>query len=467
MRARRLALAFLIVAAVGAGLAARVRVSSYDPYAQALRGRDLARQLSAYAPNAAASDVAPRSDVDLRPLEIFYSALQHLRDEYVEPIQKPQGRELAYGALRLMLDSLHDPLTRFLDPEQAQLVQEARAGRFHGIGAVIAVRQTKEGGVVEERLVVVSALPDSPARKAGLLAGDVITELDGKTILPYDPLQRVEKLIKASRNGLIEREKKLPKLLEIENQRIKNGIGFQKAADMLASKSSKDFTLTIARRGVKSPLKVKVGVGETVVAPVTYSALNSSVGYVHFNLLTEAAGGKFAEAIADFKRRGLKGMVLDLRDCPGGAIESVQEIAGNLIPDKPLAILELPRGKQRTLRAGAPSKSGPWTGPVAVIVNGGTVGASEVLGAAIRDGAAARLVGDRTFGGNLQETLVPLRDGSAVSMTTGKYLTPKGADYRGEGLTPDVVVPAGSAPPGEDAQLARAVRALAAGKGKG
>jgi len=451
---------------MAAGFAARLHVNRREVNLPAARERAISSHRVAYAPSSASSDTGTRSDVDLRPLETFYEALRHLRDEYVEPIQKSQERELAYGAVKVMLDSLHDPLTRFLDPEQVKLVEEAAAGRFYGIGATIAVKQEKQGGIAEERLVVASVLPGSPAEKAGLLTGDVITEVDGKAILPYDPFQRVEKLVKDTRNGLIDREKQLPKLLEAEGTRIKNGIGFQKASDMLASKGNAEFSLMVARSGTKTPLKIKVTAGETGVDAVSYGVPSPSVGYVRLNLITKSAQEKFAEAVASFKKRGVKGIVVDLRDSPGGSLEAAQAIAADVIPGRTLSILQLPRGKQQTLRAGAAPAGGAWQGPVAVVVDGGTVGIAEVLAAAIRDGAGAKLVGERTFGDNMQQSLVPLRDGSAFTMTTGKYLTPKGGDYRAKGLAVDVVVP-GAGKPGEDPQLAKAFELLASGKGRG
>lgn len=446
------------------GYAARLHVDRNDPIAKIQRDEAFSRFSSASAPSSAQSDIGARSDIDLSPLQVFYQVLLRLREEYVEPIPKSRERELTYSALGYMLDSLHDPQTRFYTTEQANLAEEAREGRFYGIGAVISVKQEKQGDITEERLVVTGTLPGSPAEKAGLLGGDVITQLNGNTVLPYEPLQRVEELVKSLRNGKIT-DQEFRKQLEAENERLKGGVSFHKVMDTLATgKDNKDYTLTVARSGVAKPIEIKVGSGETDVDPVTSRLINSSVGYIDLNLIVKSAESEFSEAVAGFKKQGVKSLVIDLRNSPGGALESAQAIAGNIIPNRTLAILQLPKGKQRTLKANPAPASGQWTGQVAVLVNSGTTGLSEVLAAAVRDGAGAKLVGGTTFGSSLQQTVLPLADASAVSMTTGKYLTPRGVDYKDKGLAADVAVPATGAKAGVDAALNKAVETLNSGK---
>jgi carboxyl-terminal processing protease len=465
MRKKQIALACLFIIAIVGGYVARCHVDRRDPIAKIRQqGTELPRSLSAYASNSASSDIGTRSDVDLRPLQIFYDVLLKVREEYVEPIQKSQERDLTYGALRVMLDSLQDPLTRFYEPNQAKLVTDASLGKFHGIGAVIIVKRVKQNEITEEQLHVISTIPDSPARKAGILPGDVISEIDGKAVLPYNPLQRAEKLIKDMRNGKLD-ESEVRKILEgTESNRIKNGIGFQKVLDMLAGSDSKEYTLTIVRAGVKAPLKIKVGSADSSLEPVTYTTLNNGIGYIHLNLIIKAAEPKFAEAIADFKEHGVTSVVLDLRNSPGGTIESAQSIAGTFIPKKKMTVLQLPKGKRNQIQASVAPSSGVWTGPVVVLVNGGTSGVSEVLAAALRDADGAKLVGKTTVGANLQQTFMQLHDGSAVSITTGKYLTPNGIDYENKGLVVDIAAPATGLSPGEDLQLNRAVEVAVAGK---
>jgi len=464
MRKKRFALVCLIMLAMVSGYAARLYVDRNDPIARIQRDEAFSRFSSAAAPSSAQSDIGTRSDIDLSPIQVFYQILVRLREDYVEPIPKSRERELTYSALSYMLDSLNDPQTRFYTTEQAKLAKEAREGKFYGIGAIIAVKLEKQGDITEERLVVTGALPGSPAEKAGLLSGDVITRLDGKTVLPYKPLQRVEALVKLLRNGKIS-DQEFRKKLEAENERLKDGVGFHKVMDMLASgKDAKSYTLTVERPGATKPLEIKVGVSETKVDPVTSRLINPSIGYIDLNLIVKPAEAEFSEAVAGFKKQGVRKLVIDLRNSPGGALESAQAIAGNLIPNRTLAILQLPKGKQKTLKASPAPASGQWIGELAVLVDSGTTGLSEVLAAALRDGKGAKLVGSSTFGSNLQQTVHPLADASAVSMTTGKYLTPKGVDYKYKGLSVDAAVPAAGTKADADAALNKAVELLNSGK---
>lgn len=408
---------------------------------------------TAYEPGTTRSDVGSRSDIDLRPMETFSLVLRYLNQHYVEQIEESRRKDLTYGTLQNMLDSLKDPYTRFLEPKQKQLVEAAREGRFQGIGAVFGVRRiTNEDGVFEQ-LTVVSVLPGSQAEKAGVKNGDVVAELDGKTVLSYDPLQRTRRLLKAERNGEITRDE-LIQQLEIEDAKIKDGIMFQKAADRLSAPFEDTCELTLLR-GDKTA-KVKVASAELEIEPVRHY-VKDGIGYLYINLFSTSAPDKVAAALADIRKKDATGLVLDVRSNPGGSVTSAMEVARLFAPDKDFAVLSRSAEREEILKippARPQDNASIWTKPVVVLVDGGTASAAELLAGALRDAYGATLVGTRTFGLGLEITMLPQRDGSAVEMTTGKFFTPSGKDFHTKGLSVDTEI----ADP--EAQLARA-KALA------
>ena len=453
---RRLSAVIVVILIATFFLGGYIARESYDAHALARNPRLPSSGLTAYASESTRSDVGPRSDIDISPMETFYTVLRLLKEHFVEPIEDSQRRDLTYGALRNMLDSLKDPNTKFLEPDQKDLVDLARRGEFRGIGAVLGVRKIKNEDGTFEKLVVVSSLPGSSAEKADLRSDDVITEIDGKSVLPYDPFQRANRLIKLAKNGELEKDK-LSKTLQAEEAKINDGIGFQKAAEKLAAPFKDSVELTIERSG--QTVKVKVPSGNVTVDPIEYSIKNN-VGYIDVNLFTAAVKDQFTEALADIEKKGAAGLVIDLRNDPGGSIDMARQVARLLAPEKAFAIAARSSGKREVIKIpAARSDVGAvtWTKPVVVLVDRGTASASELLAGALRDDINAKLIGTRTFGQAFEVTMLPQRDGSAVEMTTGKFLTPKGTDFNIKGLKVDFEVE------GREAQLDKAIALAGAG----
>lgn len=412
-------------------------------------------RMTAYA-ESARTDVGRRSDIDLRPRETFMDVLRLLQQQYVEQIQDSHRKDLAYGALRSMLDSLKDPYTRFLAPEQKQLAEEAREGRFRGLGTAFGFTRISDEYGTYEQLVVVSALPGSSGQKAGLQPGDIITEIDGKTVLPYNPFQKTEKLIKAQRSGEISREDLL-KLWEVEDKRIKDGISFQTAGDMLSAPFKDSIELTIDRGG--KTVKAKVESADVEVDPVSH-LIKDGVGTLDINIFTPSAEAQVASALADMQKKSVTKLVIDLRGNPGGCVETAKKICGFFSSDKGFAVLADSKGGRQTIKTpsvGEAKISKVWSQPLVVMVDGGTASAAELFAGALRDNHDAKLIGTHTFGHALEVTMLPQRDGSAVELTTGKFLTPKGIDFHIKGLKVDSEVE------GAEAQVARAKELVMAG----
>lgn len=401
-------------------------------------------------------------NIDFRPIETLYSVLKNLREHYVDQVTSKDEGKMTYDALKVMLSSLNDPNTRFVEPAQKQIIEDSVEGKFHGIGAVLGIKEIKSDGITSEHLIVVTPISSSPAAKAGLKAGDDIVAIDGKSVLPFDPYLRANKIVKDARSQKKEITE-LRKVLEAEEKRIDNGISIPDAEDLLISDDKKSVELTVARRGNAKQLKIKIDPAEFTVDPVTSSVVgDGNYGYIAINCFSANTGQQFGKAIEDLKTKDVKGLVLDLRNVSGGDMESTLQIGRRFIPEKTLAVLVKSRNRRSTLTLPSAELNEVWAKPVVVLVNGGTARMPEVLAAALRDSNAAKLVGEKTYGDFSHSTLIEQKDGSAVLITTGVFVTSKNKNYSKIGLPVDVGV---AYAPG-DTQLKEAVKLLTSGGGK-
>ncbi|MCE5322018.1 hypothetical protein LLG46_01745 [bacterium] len=398
------------------------------------------------------------ADINFQPIQTLYVVVQNLREHYVEQLTKKDEGLMTYDALRAMLSSLGDPNTRFTDPDQKKLILDAQDGKFHGIGAMLGIKRIKTDGLTEEHLIVITPIPTGPAADAGLKSGDDIINVNGKIVLPFDPYMRANKLVKDNLNGKIDRNK-LRKQLKSEQQRIDNGIAIMDAQDLLLSEDNKTVELTVKRNNSAKELTIKLQPRKITLAALASSIIdNGQIGYVKINCLRPGVEDDFASAINSFRSSSVSGLVLDLRQCASGNVESALSVAKQLTPGKRFAILQKSRDRKSNIEiAGNPSTA--WNKPVIVLVDSSTARTAEVLAAALKENGTARLVGKKTYGDSAYVTLIEQKDGSAVLMTTGKLLTSKGNDFTGKGISVDVDVASGDK---NDTQLNEAVKLLAA-----
>jgi carboxyl-terminal processing protease len=377
---------------------------------------------------------------DLAPLDVFAAVLDALERDYVDRIT--DKKKLTYGALENMVNSLNDPYSQFMTPQQRQAMEEAEGGTFHGLGAVMVLKPAQHNGIKHFRLALGATVPGSAARKAGLRPGDVITRIDDGYFfqLPIEVQQDIPD--RDTLGGIIPLPDKSDKPLRF--------ISYKDAMDTLGE-DGKKIKLAVQREGSSQLVEVDLELEKVQVPAVESRMLSANVGYVQINGFTKGCKTLLRESLADLKKQGATSLVLDLRDNFGGPLDEMQAAAGELIQGT-LGYIQRRGAEKKTLVASTDGSA--FRGQIAVLVNEATMGSAELLAAAFRERRLAPLIGSATFGDGLNQTLFPLADGSAVKLTTGKLLTANGKDFNGKGIAPNMQIAAA------DKQLSKAVEVL-------
>ena len=315
-----------------------------------------------------------------------------IRQEFVKDASY-ENQEDAYEAIRQMLGKLEDPYTRFMNPEEFQNMRIDTSGELTGVGIQIAKDEETN------RLIVISPIEDTPASEAGILAQDKIVKIDGKDTKGMDVNDAV-KLIRGERGSTV--------------------------------------TLTIDRNGSQSDYDI---VREKIeIHPVRAHVRDTSVGkvgYIRLTTFNEHAAKDMQKAIEAQEKEGVVGYVMDLRSNPGGLLYSSINIARMWLDEG--TIVSTVNRKGISDRESAKNKA-LTNKPLVVLVNEGSASASEILSGALKDNKRATLLGTKTFGKGLVQSVRPLGDGSGLAVTIAKYLTPNGTDINKEGIPPDVTV---------------------------
>jgi carboxyl-terminal processing protease len=422
-----------------------------------------------------ASTAPGAGDPDLRPAELFKDVYNKLHIYYVEPL--PSETKLAEGSIEQMLASLDDPNTRLISPREWSAIRDEAEGSLHGLGAVLTIRKYKGQGTTTEReITVVSVLPGSAAEKAGLQAGDRITYLDGHWIAPlhlsFRDMTQIEDNLgpqdvvrpqrpdegAAQPDSDPDREKRR-KDAEEARRRWLGSTDLVTAMETLQAGTPAEHELTVKRGAADKPLKLKVTFADGKFAPFASRKINNTTGYLRLGTLNANSAKEVEEALTGFQRDGVQNLVVDLRESPGGSLDAVKAIVGELAPGAPVLVSK-ERDASRKLvdrKVNAPAGQARLKpAAISVLVDGGTAGSSEVLAAALHDDLSARVVGTQTFGDGTEQQVVQLPNGAAISISHAQMLSPKGTVIEGKGLKPDY-----PAPPGEQEGIEAAVRALA------
>jgi carboxyl-terminal processing protease len=320
-------------------------------------------------------------------LGVIGEAFREIRSSAVDP---PGDSALARGAVKGMIKALKDgddPYALFYSPSGFQSFQELTSGHFSGIGVWLK----QKGG----RLEIVSVLPSTPALEAGLARGDVLRNIDGRSVEEMTVDEAVAR-IKGRAGTKVE-------------------IGVQRRGSPLS--------FTITRKSIELPNLVARRTGD--------------LGYVRLLGFARGAGAQLRSEVHDLTEAGVEGIVLDLRDNGGGLFSEGIDVASVFIDDGKIVTYRARSEPERVYRAGGEAFE---TIPLVVLVNEGTASASEIVAGALQDRERAILVGEQTYGKGSVQEIFPLSDASALKLTTGAYFTPDGRNISGQGIEPDVQV---------------------------
>ena len=322
--------------------------------------------------------------------DLFSDVLSKVNRYYVD---KPDEKQLIYNALKGMVGSL-DPHSEFMTPEEFKEATVDTKGEFGGLGVVISLKN----GI----LTVVSPIEDTPAWRAGIKAGDQIIKIDGKSAI---------------------------------------GISLNEAVGKLRGRKGSKVVITVKRKSWKKPHDITIIRDIIKIIPVKAKTVENGIYYLRITSFNEKASAYTYKYLKKFAKKGIKGLILDLRDNPGGLLNEAIDISDMFIP-KGLVVYTKGRAADSNEKYDVSGFDDVHSlnYPMVVLVNGGSASASEIVAGALQDHKRAVLMGTRTFGKGSVQVMIPLQGGAAVKITTARYYTPSGRCIQAKGIEPDIVV---------------------------
>ena len=324
-------------------------------------------------------------------LQLFTDVLSIVRRDYVEEVPM---KKLIYGAINGMLASL-DPHSSFMPPDMYKEMKIDTRGEFGGLGIEITIRN----GL----LTVVSPIEDTPAYRVGIKAGD--------------------------------------RILKIENRYTKD-MTIMDAVKMMRGPAGSKVTITVMRDSFDKPKDFTITRENIKIKSIKYRTLEDGYGYVRITQFQEHSAGDLEKALNKLHTENggkLKGLILDLRNNPGGLLEQAAKVADTFL-SKGLIVYTEGREKSSQMSFSAHQKGTEPSYPMVVLINGGSASASEIVAGALQDHKRAILLGTQSFGKGSVQTIIPLSDDSGLRLTTARYFTPNGTSIQARGITPDIVV---------------------------
>lgn len=332
---------------------------------------------------------ATAAGTDYESIELFTDVLAIVKKSYVEEVDT---KKLIYGAINGMLTAL-DPHSSFMPPDTYKELKTETKGEFGGLGIEISIKE----GI----LTVISPIEDTPAYRAGVKAGDQILKIDEKFTKDLSIMDAVKR--------------------------------------MRGTKGTK-VTLTIMREGFDKPKDFPLVRDIIQVKSVKSKLLDDGYGYIRIAQFQEKTSDDLQKTLASFEESKLRGLVLDLRNDPGGLLDQAVKVSEQFLDEGKLIVYTEGREKDAQMRFNARKGTKQANYPIVVLINSGSASASEIVAGALQDHKRAVVMGVQSFGKGSVQTIIPLSDNSGLRLTTARYFTPSGRSIQAKGITPDIVV---------------------------
>lgn len=331
------------------------------------------------------------SKLPYEELKVFSEVFERIKSDFVEEVD---DRQLLNDAIKGMLSGL-DPHSTYLDPESFKEVRIGTSGEFGGLG----IEVTMENGFVK----VVAPIDDTPADRAGLRTGDLITRLDGQAV---------------------------------------KGMSLAEAVEKMRGKPDTDIKLTVIREGEVQPLEFTITRAVIKITSVKSRMLEDGYAYVRITQFQNGTADTLRKILGDLKKEAggeLKGLVLDLRNNPGGVLDAAVAVSDTFLSD---GLIVSTKGRVENSRFTFTAKPSDYMddAPMVVLVNGGSASAAEIVAGALQDHQRAVVMGTETFGKGSVQTILPMENGAALKLTTARYYTPNDRSIQAAGIQPDVIV---------------------------
>lgn len=330
----------------------------------------------------------PLSPVKAKPsLDLVQEVINLVKHSYVNDVST---NKLIIGAVKGVIKALDDPYSHYFTPPDYNFFQEETSGRFFGVGI--------ELGMKDSKLTVVGTIEGTPAYKAGIKSNDVIIKVDDKST---------------------------------------TGMSIHQAVTLIRGEKDTQVALAITREGISKPLVFKMMRAEIKLPNVKSKMLDDEIGYVRLHSFTESCGAEVKKAVNDLKDQGAKGMILDLRNNPGGLLNEAVDVSGVFLDSAVIVSIKKRSGKTEEYRSNSGADGDI---PLVILVNHGSASASEIVAGAIKDHKRGVLVGEKTFGKGSVQSMLQLSNGGGMVLTTAVYMTPNGTVIHKKGIKPDAEV---------------------------